>query len=69
MRVIVLLVLMGVLLVAFVLVQIFIPKTATLPPRVFKQRSVVSAFWASFWVGASQIIYGNKIHDSTIITF
>ncbi len=61
MRIIVLLVLMGLLLVAYVAVQIFIPKTATLPPRIFKQRSVVSAFWASFWIGASQIIYGKKI--------
>lgn len=51
---------MSVLLVAFVAVQVLFPKTATIPPRIFKQRSVVAGFWVTFCVGASQYIYGKK---------
>ncbi|KAF7176467.1 hypothetical protein CNMCM7691_002785 [Aspergillus felis] len=42
-RVIALLILTGVLLVGFSAVQVFLPRTATLPPRIFKQRSIVAA--------------------------
>lgn len=56
-RIIVLLVLAGVLLVAFVLVQIFRPDTATIPPRIFTQRSIMAGFWATFTVGASMMIF------------
>ncbi|KAK9358832.1 major facilitator superfamily domain-containing protein [Lipomyces starkeyi] len=56
-RIIVLLTLMAVLLVAFVAVQILLPKTATIPPRIFKQRSIVAGFWATFCVVSSQYIY------------
>ena len=43
-RVIALLVVMSVLAVAFILVQIFLPKTATVPPRIYLQRSVFSGW-------------------------
>jgi hypothetical protein len=59
---------MGVLLVAFVAVQILVPKTATIPPRIFKQRSIVAACWATICVGASQYIYGRKATHSDVIT-
>ncbi|KAK6342041.1 hypothetical protein TWF730_001523 [Orbilia blumenaviensis] len=51
-RVIALLVLMSVLLVGFAAVQVFLPKTATLPTRIFKQRSVVSGFWQTLCIGS-----------------
>ena len=60
-RIVALLTLTGVLLVAFVAVQIFLPKTATIPARIFKQRSIVAASWATICVGSSQYIYGKKI--------
>lgn len=47
----------GVLAVAFILTQIFLPRTATLPPRVFKQRSIIAAGWATACVGASMYIF------------
>ncbi|KAJ4414848.1 hypothetical protein N0V82_007696 [Gnomoniopsis sp. IMI 355080] len=55
-RIIALLVLAGVLLIAFVLVQIFRPETATIPPRIFAQRSIIAGFCATFTVGASMMI-------------
>lgn len=55
-RIIALLVLAGVLAIAFVLVQIFRPETATIPPRIFAQRSIAAGFCATFTVGASMMI-------------
>lgn len=55
-RIIALLVLAGVLAIAFVLVQIFRPETATIPPRIFAQRSIIAGFCATFTVGASMMI-------------
>ncbi|KAK4210823.1 major facilitator superfamily domain-containing protein [Rhypophila decipiens] len=57
-RIIALLVLAGVLLIAFVLVQIYKPDTATIPPRIIKgQRSIVAGFWATICHGASMMIF------------
>ncbi|KAK6502401.1 hypothetical protein TWF506_002982 [Arthrobotrys conoides] len=56
-RIIALLVLMSVLLAGFAAVQVLIPKTATLPIRIFKQRSVVSGFWQTLCIGSSMYIY------------
>ncbi|KZF24112.1 putative MFS aflatoxin efflux pump [Xylona heveae TC161] len=56
-RIIALLTLTGVLLGAFVAAQIFLPKTAMIPPRIFKQRSIVAGCWATLCVGSSQYIY------------
>lgn len=55
-RIIALLVLAGVLIIGFVLVQIFKPDTATVPPRIFKQRSIMAGAWATFTLGASMMI-------------
>ncbi|MCJ1314764.1 hypothetical protein MMC15_000076 [Xylographa vitiligo] len=56
-RIIALLTLMAVLLVAFVAIQILLPKTATIPPRIFKQRSIVGGFWATLCIGSSSYIF------------
>lgn len=55
-RIIALLVLAGVLVIAFILVQVFRPETATIPPRIFCQRSIIAGFCATFTVGASMMI-------------
>lgn len=55
-RIIALLVLAGVLTICFILVQIFRPETATIPPRIFAQRSILAGFCATFTVGASMMI-------------
>ncbi|SPQ26247.1 bf726dd5-ee06-4dcb-8b9c-0a47d6d35c53 [Thermothielavioides terrestris] len=55
-RIIALLTLAGVLLVAYGFVQVF-SKTATLPPRLVKQRSIVSALWATFCINGGNYIF------------
>lgn len=55
-RIIALLVLAGVLLVAFVAVQVLRPDTATIPPRIFCQRSIMAGFFATFTLGSSMMI-------------
>lgn len=52
-RVIVLLVLSGVLLVAFILVQRWKGDNATVPRRIFVNRSIVAGSWFSFCNGAA----------------
>lgn len=47
----------AVLLITFVLVQIFKPDTATVPPRIFVQRSIMAGFWATFCIGAQMMIF------------
>lgn len=61
------LVLMGILLLAFFVVQVFLPKTATLPVRIFSQRSIISGFWQTLCVGSGNYIFGNKTALSSII--
>ncbi|KAB5575545.1 putative MFS aflatoxin efflux pump [Coniochaeta sp. 2T2.1] len=56
-RIIALLVLAGVLLIAFVLVQIYKPDTATVPPHIFKQRSIIAGSWATLCIGAQMMIF------------
>lgn len=56
-RMIALLVLAGVLLLGFVLVQIFLPKTATIPPRIFKQRSILAGFFYTICSGSQMMIF------------
>ncbi|KAF2232864.1 aflatoxin efflux pump [Viridothelium virens] len=56
-RVIALLTLQGILLIAFVSTQILLSKTATVPPRILKHRSVAGAFWATFCISSSQYIF------------
>ena len=57
---------MSVLLVAFVTVQIFLPATATIPPRVFKQRSVIVSLWQTLCIGAGSYIYSKSFYSQTL---
>jgi hypothetical protein len=54
--VIALLTLAGVLLVGFSAVQVLLPRTATLPPRIMKQRSVAAACWATLTMNCGNYI-------------
>ncbi|KAI0891891.1 MFS general substrate transporter [Annulohypoxylon nitens] len=54
-RIIALLIVAGVLLVCFVTAQIIWPKTATVPPRIFVQRSIMAASFAMFAAGATMM--------------
>jgi len=56
-RIIALLVLSFVLLIAFVLIQCWKPDQATVPPRIFMQRSIASGFWVSCCAGAHQTLF------------
>jgi hypothetical protein len=62
-----LLVLTGVFLVAFVITQALLPKTATIPPRILKQRSVAASFWATICIGSSQYVFGKYSRSKTNI--
>ncbi|TPR05376.1 hypothetical protein CAN33_0034425 [Aspergillus niger] len=77
-RIIALLVLAFILLIAFVVIQIWKPEQATLPPKILFQRSIASGFWVSCcqgahtmiikakWIGF-QILYGYGLGSSTQI--
>ncbi|KAH7153625.1 major facilitator superfamily domain-containing protein [Dactylonectria macrodidyma] len=52
-----LLVLAGLLLLGFVMVQVLLPKTATVPPRIFKQRSIISGFFSTTCVGSQMVLF------------
>ncbi|KAJ9490104.1 hypothetical protein VN97_g3161 [Penicillium thymicola] len=56
-RVVTCLVLMALLLLSFVAVQVFLPKTATLPLRIISQRSIISDFWQTLCVGSGNYIF------------
>ncbi|CAK7230095.1 hypothetical protein SEUCBS140593_007465 [Sporothrix eucalyptigena] len=56
-RIIALLTLAFALLIVFVVIQILRPENATMPPRIFMQRSIASAFWASCCIGAHQTLF------------
>ncbi|KAK2048579.1 major facilitator superfamily transporter [Colletotrichum somersetense] len=56
-RIIALLVLAFVLLASFVAVQAFLPETATIPPRIMRNRSIAFAAWAAFSIGAQMMIF------------
>jgi hypothetical protein len=49
------------LLIAFTLIQVWKPKQATLPPRIFIQRSIASGFWVSSCLGAHQTMFGKSV--------
>ncbi|OOF91977.1 hypothetical protein ASPCADRAFT_154290, partial [Aspergillus carbonarius ITEM 5010] len=55
-RIIVLLVLASLLLIIFVVIQVWKPDQAALPPRIFTQRSIASGFWVSSCQGAHMMI-------------
>ncbi|RDW57487.1 hypothetical protein BP6252_13747 [Coleophoma cylindrospora] len=56
------------LLTTFILIQIWRPKTATVPPHIFIQRSIFTGFWVSAMVGAHQtlIVYFLSIWFQTV---
>ncbi|KAF3768067.1 putative MFS aflatoxin efflux pump [Cryphonectria parasitica EP155] len=56
-RIVALLTLSGVLLVAFAVVQAKLPATATLPPRILKQRTIISTAFSGVWLGAGNYIF------------
>ncbi|KAI1259344.1 major facilitator superfamily domain-containing protein [Xylariaceae sp. FL1019] len=56
-RVIALLTLGIFLFIVFVLVQSFLPKTATIPPHILKQRSIMAGFWATLTAGSQLMIF------------
>ncbi|KAK0652336.1 major facilitator superfamily domain-containing protein [Cercophora newfieldiana] len=56
-RIIALLTLAISLLIVFCLVQVYTPKTATIAPRIFKQRSVVAAVWCTVCNGSSMLMF------------
>jgi MFS family permease len=60
-RVVALLTVMGVLTVAFVAIQILLPKTALAPPRIFTQRSILAGWWQTLMIGASQYIVSTTL--------
>ncbi|KAI1078873.1 putative MFS multidrug transporter [Whalleya microplaca] len=55
-RIIALFVISFLLLISFILVQVWLPEQAILPPRLFIQRSIASGLWASLCIGAHQAI-------------
>ena len=44
--------------IAFALIQVWKPEQATMPPRIFVQRSVASGFWVSCCTGSHQTLLG-----------
>jgi len=56
-RIIALLTLAFVLLIGFCLVQVYTPKTATIAPHIFKQRSVIAAVWCTICNGSSMLLF------------
>lgn len=50
-----------VLLIAFALIQVWKPEQATLPPRIFLQRSIASGFWVSLFLGAHMNLLGKAV--------
>ncbi|KAJ7061484.1 major facilitator superfamily domain-containing protein [Mycena amicta] len=55
-RIIGLFIVFGVLIVAFIVVQIWRQEDATVPPRIFKQRSILAGSWFSLSLGSSFFI-------------
>ncbi|PYH90940.1 MFS general substrate transporter [Aspergillus ellipticus CBS 707.79] len=56
-RMIALLVLAFLLLIAFMGIQVWKPEQATVPPRIFLQRSIASGFWVSSCQGAHTMLF------------
>ncbi|KAJ4131541.1 hypothetical protein NW768_005732 [Fusarium equiseti] len=55
-RLIVLFVVFGLTLIAFAIVQVKMPKTATIPVRVITQRTMLACAWISLFVGGSMMV-------------
>ncbi|OBT73496.1 hypothetical protein VF21_07242 [Pseudogymnoascus sp. 05NY08] len=55
-RIIVLLILCGILCIAFIAVQIWKDENAMVPPRLVKQRSIGASMWCGFFNGAGMMV-------------
>lgn len=55
-RIIALFVVFGVLLLAFVAVQVWKPETATIPRRIIANRSILAGMWFVFCLGAAMML-------------
>jgi hypothetical protein len=55
-RIIALFVLFGVLLIAFVAVQVWKPETATIPARIIANRSIIGGMWFVFCLASAMMI-------------
>ncbi|KAJ4012845.1 hypothetical protein NW752_006116 [Fusarium irregulare] len=55
-RLIVLFVIFGLTLIAFAIVQVKMPKTATIPVKVITQRTMLACAWISLFVGGSMMV-------------
>lgn len=56
-RIIALFILFGVLLIAFVLLQLWKGETASVPPRLAKKRTIAAGFFFSLCVGGSMMLF------------
>lgn len=56
-RIIVLFVIFGVLLIAFITIQFWKKDNATVPPRIMRQRSVAAAAWFGATLGAAFFVF------------
>ena len=55
-RIIALFTLFGVLLIGFILVQIWRPETATIPKRIITDRNIIGGMWFVFCIASSMMI-------------
>jgi len=55
-RIIVLLILCGILIIAFIFIQIHKQDNGTVPPRIVKNRSIAASIWFTFFNGAGMMI-------------
>ena len=55
-RIIALLVLFGVLMIAFITIQIWRQEMATVPPRIVRNRSIAAGIWFSLCIGGSSML-------------
>lgn len=55
-RLILLFIVFGVTLIAFAVVQIKMPKTATIPVKVITQRTMLACAWVSIFAGGSMMV-------------
>jgi hypothetical protein len=55
-RLILLFVIFGLTLIAFAVVQIKMPKTATIPVKVITQRTMLACAWISLFVGGGMMV-------------
>jgi MFS family permease len=56
-RIIALFVLFGVLLIAFIVIQVWRQEEATVPPRLISQRSIACGLWYVLCLGGSMMVY------------